>query len=227
MRKKIEMLGLRFGKWTVNEESRANGRLLWKCVCDCGTERDVSGFNLRSGESKSCGKCWTPANTYSRHPDGYWLINCVGACFKIDDIDFPTIQKYKWYVNIHGYIIGKKNNRNFQLHRFIMKAPDGVLVDHISGDKQDNRRDNLRFCTKTENAQNSKKQRGNRTGYKGIWYHKHRSKYYASIRVNGKQKHLGVFNTDIEAAHAYDKAALFYFGEFARVNFAMGGNKQC
>lgn len=79
------------------------------------------------------------------------------------------------------------------------------------------RRDNLRFANVSQNIRNSKKYSNNSSGYKGVSYDQASRKWRARIMVNGKSKHLGFFNTREEAYAAYCKAAVFYFGEFARL----------
>jgi len=91
--------------------------------------------------------------------------------------------------------------------------PDG-LVDHRNLNKSDDRWENLRLATKAQNATNSRRNRLNTTGYKGVsrW----RGKFRATIRVNTKQKHLGIFDDPISAWYAYRRAARRYHGKFAR-----------
>jgi hypothetical protein len=105
------------------------------------------------------------------------------------------------------------------LHREIMKAVPGQMVDHINGDTLDNRRVNLRICDNTQNQRNSRLGKNNTSGYKGAGWHKIHKKWVGRIKVNNKLIHLGYFNTVIEAAKAYDEAAIKYFGEFANINF--------
>ncbi|ASJ79287.1 HNH endonuclease [Curvibacter phage P26059B] len=95
-----------------------------------------------------------------------------------------------------------------------MDAPQGVFVDHINGNPSDNRRENLRFCTHAQNMQNSKVRSHSSTGVKGV--QKHKNRYRALIRRDGKQVRLGSFTTIEEAKACYDAAALETFGEFAR-----------
>jgi hypothetical protein len=98
---------------------------------------------------------------------------------------------------------------------------DGLVVDHISGDTLDNRKCNLRICSKAENNRNQTLIRRN-TGaskFKGVRWHKRDSVWYAGIRVNNKSVHLGSSSSAEECAGWYDMGALYYFGEFARTNF--------
>lgn len=95
------------------------------------------------------------------------------------------------------------------------------ICDHINGDTLDNRRTNLRLSTKRENCRNMGKTRreGTTSEYKGVYWHKLRNKWVASIRVDGKLLFLGYYKDEKQAAKEYDKAALKYFQEFAKLNF--------
>jgi len=108
------------------------------------------------------------------------------------------------------------------LHVMIFLLVNGYVpdrVDHKDNNTLNNHPDNLRACTHKENCANRKQVRKNNlTGYKGVSYHKSTGKYRATIYVDGKQKHLGVFKCPKEAAKIYNKNALTYFGEFARIN---------
>lgn len=91
------------------------------------------------------------------------------------------------------------------------------MVDHIDGNGLNNTRVNLRVANSTENARNTRLRKDNTSGFKGVTWHKKNRKWRAVIKVDGGQKHLGMFDT-LEAAYAaYCKAALHYFGEFARL----------
>lgn len=125
-----------------------------------------------------------------------------------------------WFIDSRGYVAKKINYRNVRLHRMVMNANKGQIVDHINGNKLDNRRENLRFCTKQENCRNVHARR-NKYNFKGI--SKNGNRFMAQIRLSGKLKYLGSFNTPILAAEAYDKAALLYFREFANTNGVYDG----
>lgn len=106
------------------------------------------------------------------------------------------------------------------LHRFLL--PDVPIVDHINGDGLDNRRVNLRPATSQQNAANRRKQSNNKSGYKGVTQSKSKTRWSARIIVNQKFIGLGSYGSPIEAARAYDLAALHHFGEYARTNFPRG-----
>lgn len=135
--------------------------------------------------------------------------------FLVDEESFEKVRYHKW--GFGGTYVGNKNLGH--LHRFLLNYPEGMSVDHINGDKLDYRRCNLRICTHKDNIRNSKLSKNNKTGYVGVCtYSYERSKFEAYIHVNRKKIGLGIHNTAIEAARAYNEAAKKYFGEFARLN---------
>lgn len=105
---------------------------------------------------------------------------------------------------------------NVSLHREIMHPSDGVEIDHANRDPLDNRRSNLRACTRAENARNTHKKRATATGLRGVY--PNRNGFAAHIRYGGRRHHLGTFATAEEAYAAYCDAAATHHGEFARVD---------
>lgn len=135
-----------------------------------------------------------------------------------DRSQFEKVRIHNWHLIGDGYpstLISKKYK---MLHRFIFETDK--IIDHINGNKLDNRLINLREATHTENMQNRKTHKCNPTGYKGVTLsHRKVNKYRVSIRVNGKNICLGSYEKAIYAAIVYDEAARKYFGPFAKVNF--------
>jgi len=146
----------------------------------------------------------------------------------VDDVDDDLLEGVRWST-LHRnrkrtYAIRWSEAGRVLLHRLIMSRILGrelkrsEFVDHINGDGLDNRRENLRLATNSQNQANSGIRRNNTTGYKGVSFHKTLGKWHATIMVKGKKKHLGYFDTPEEAAEAYNDAARKYFGEFAYLN---------
>jgi hypothetical protein len=102
------------------------------------------------------------------------------------------------------------------MHRLIMNAPIGYDVDHINHNGLDNRRCNLRVCTRTQNQANSKPRKKS-SKYKGVSWSNSENKWRAFIRINGKGKTIGRFDSELDAAEAYNNEAKKCFGEFAYV----------
>lgn len=145
----------------------------------------------------------------------------------VDDEDFEYLNQWKWYVNSSGYAVrsenfktesGKISARTIRMHRVVMRAPQTHEVDHRFGNRLDNRKANLRVCTRSENNMNKPLLPKNSTGFKGVMWHKRNLRWVSRIKVNGKLIHLGSFTCKIQAAKIYNEAALKYHGEFAHLN---------
>lgn len=106
------------------------------------------------------------------------------------------------------------------MHRVITSAPPGMEVDHINGNGLDNRRGNLRVCTKSGNQRNQRVQSRAKTSvFKGVSRWKKNNRWAAFIKLGGRPTYLGSFKSEVDAALAYDAAARKHFGAFARTNF--------
>ncbi len=155
----------------------------------------------------------------------------------IDDEDLHLVPKYKgraWRIHSNGYVSARLGGMHVDqhtvyLHRLIMNAPEGVDVDHRDrNNKLDCRKSNLRFCTPSQNQGNRCKNRNNHTSrFRGVHFSSKCGKWHAYLHIRpkkgpkkGKQVkiHLGTFTTEVEAAEAFNEAALIYFGEFALLN---------
>ena len=216
----IPMEGRRYGHWTVLKRAPndKNGHRMWECRCDCGNIKEVNGESLRRGISESCGHCGKTIYEYIDE-DRMRGILPSGETFMFDAEDYPKISSFTWHMNDSGYLVTYMDNKNQRMHRILVDVPEGYQVDHKDGDTTNNCKENLRICLAKENRRNSRLNSNNSTGYKGVSYNKKRKVYEAYICVNKKIKHLGYYKSAIEAAKAYDKAAVFYFGEYARTNF--------
>lgn len=145
-----------------------------------------------------------------------------------DEEDNNLVKGYSWciqrYPNTdirYAAAWGKGYGRRILMHRLIMNAPQGMVVDHINHNGLDNRRHNLRVVTPTENLGNRRRNKNNTSGYKGIYYEPLRGKWRATIRHNSKIYRLGRFDTATEAARAYDEKAKELYEPGVTLNFPL------
>jgi AP2 domain-containing protein/HNH endonuclease len=134
----------------------------------------------------------------------------------VDDEDYEFLMQWKWYFAM-GYAL--RDAKGIRMHRVIMNAPSGTEVDHINQNRLDCQRCNLRIASHGQNRQNTPKYKGCSSQYKGVSWRKKKERWVAGIGHDQKWIHLGYFDSEIAAAHAYDAAALMYHGEFAYLNF--------
>lgn len=153
----------------------------------------------------------------------------------VDDEDYKRVSALKWqavlnkkiYYAYHsvGIVLlnGRKSSKHIKMHRFIMGINDSkIQVDHINGNGLDNRKENLRLCTNSQNSKNRKGYSTNTSGFRGVSLDKRKTinPWVAQINECGKRRWLGYFSTAEEAARAFDKAAKEIYGEFhGKLNF--------
>lgn len=148
----------------------------------------------------------------------------VGQPFQIDEIDLPIIKEFSCIrLNSKGYVEVKRplEKKRQLLHRLILQAPLDMLVDHRNRDRADDRRENLRLATRAQNNRNyAKSGRTDHTSeFKGVSWHEKNLRWRARIYHDNKCFWLGNFMCPVEAAEAYDQAAMEKHGPFARLNF--------
>ena len=152
-----------------------------------------------------------------------------GKVALVDAEDYDELNKYKWYAHKHkrarAYYARRgvgsgKDKKSLAMHRVIMNAPNGIVVDHINGDGLDNRKSNMRLCTNKENCRNQVKGTGRKytSQYKGVTYFRPTKKWKAEIVYNRETTCLGYFLIEKDAALAYDNKAKELYGEFANLN---------
>lgn len=138
----------------------------------------------------------------------------------VDDEDYEYLSQWKWYYH-NGYATRSTNRINgiqttIRLHKLLTSLKEEV--DHINGNRLDNRKDNLRICSRKENSRNQIKRNNTSSKYKGVSWNKRNQKWMSFITYNYKRIHLGYFYNEIDAAKAYNKAAIKYHKEFAKLN---------
>ncbi len=155
------------------------------------------------------------------HPDAFVMVSGE---------DYDRLSRFKWHILFNGdgrrpYAVRNigtakhKTERIVWMHREIMGPQTGVSVDHVDGNGLNNQRSNLRLCSTRQNQMNTMKTAPASSTHKGVWLRKDTGKCRAAIKVESKRVFLGQFDTETDAAMAYDRAAILHFGEFARPNF--------
>ena len=220
-------VGDRYGNWVVIEEAKENAipmnRKKWLCRCSCEnhTEKYVDESSLKSGKSTMCSYCAGKRSGLFRirGTNQYEIFEnyVVGkasntnSTFIVDKDDFEIIKNYYWFENMQGYMATCINGKNIPLHIFIMgKSNNGLVIDHISRDKKDCRKENLRWATMAQNSQNQSKHTGTISGETGVY--RRGNKWDARIGLNRKSIYLGMFDTKEQAIEARKKAELEYYG---------------
>ena len=140
----------------------------------------------------------------------------------VDDEDFIWLSSWKWFAirDVDRFYAARNSKKRLvRMHRSLMNPTYSMDVDHINGNGLDNRRENLRVCSRRENARNSRKRCKGSSMFKGVCLDRQYGTWRASVRFNRKLINIGRFRNEEEAARAYDNAAEQYFGVFAHVNF--------
>lgn len=149
----------------------------------------------------------------------------------VDADDYDMIMQWKWSAQrVQGGVRAVRSGPRgkhiekrevFKMHRVIMSAPTGTIVDHINHDMLDNRKSNLRICTAKENSRNRRSAIGSKSRYIGVnWSNRYR-KWEARLKIGGRSLWFGRYTEECDAARAYDAAAVIHYGEFANLNFTL------
>lgn len=223
----IPCVGEKFGDLVVVEESPRRGKHRYaRCRCSCGNDKVVKLSHLRGGLIRSCGHLREVDRGGEPPPpvrDAQWLPLGDGKWTLVDPDIAERFRSVKLHHNVgYAYFSVRRDKWDYAsvpLHREIMGVADvpvsEIEVDHANGNRADNRRANLRLCSRAENSRNMPAR--SVSGFKGVTKNKHR--WYALIQVDGVTHRLGSFTDPVIAARAYDEAAKRLHGEFAKLNF--------
>ncbi len=226
---KRDLSGNVFGRLTVIKKHHVknnNGRILWLCKCICGNETLVDTATLKNGATQSCGclRIEIISDTLKKY-NNYNLLNDYGIGwtsntneeFYFDLEDYDKIKNYCWYKMDNGYLatnIEEENSRNIILiHRFILDIKHDE-VDHKNHNKLDNRKENIRNCTRCQNSMNIGIRSNNTSGVTGVSWQKRDERWCARITANKKDINLGYFINFEDAVEARKEAEVKYFGEY-------------
>lgn len=225
-------VGQRFGKLTILKEVDIKyGKRHFICKCDCGEiSNPVPLYNLTTGKTVSCGcvmrssgrKNFKKFNIYKK------INKSTGQCYSPDGLNMlfifswrnkEAVENYCWYTREDGYALANDltgRNKKIRFHRLVLSVETGIPihlldnVDHINGDTRDNRIENLRNITGTENTRSKIKYSKNVQGYMGV--RNFRNRFQSTITCNGKS-YSKVFDTKKEALIHRLKLEYILFGE--------------
>lgn len=147
-----------------------------------------------------------------------------GKVALIDAEDYARLSRWNWYYN-SGYAKAYENGKRLRMHRVVLDAPEGVQVDHINGDKLDNRKANLRLASEFENQWNRGRRKDNTSGIIGVSWNRRDRLWEARLYFTGQKRFLGTFKNKVEAMLVVDRAKREMHGEFARTNSTVEGDK--
>ena len=223
-----DLTGQRFGSLVVIELApkgilkRKNRSSVWKCLCDCGETTFVTSNDLKTGNTSCCKKCSDQKKGKSHKKENIYDLsgeygigittNNPEIKFIFDLEDYDKIKDYAWGINNKtGYLQAKISNSTSKvyIHRVIMEPiPDGMIIDHINGNRLDNRKSNLRYVTPKQNAWNHIT--------KNIYTNQGYKKPYLIRFVKDGVNYNFIADTLDEAEEIRDKKRKELYGEFAR-----------
>ena len=175
--------------------------------------------------------CTWPVMIYRKHKYGYSFRRIyLGECewTIVDPPDYYLLNNFHWSAKRDRQCVyavrfindPRKRAKIVSLHRIILNPPPGLLVDHRNSNTLDNRRENLRLATHSQNVHNKRKTQSKTSSkFIGVSFEKRCGRWDVRIKHQGKLTWLGRFDDEVAAAKAYDNAARKYHGDFARLNF--------
>ena len=227
-----DITGQRFGRLVVDSFAYTkNYKAYWNCTCDCGNKCIKMGKYLRNGDTKSCGcyniertrkmgKANAKPNKYEILEDGETVkvyFNNTDNYFLCDLDEWSPIEGlFTWYESEKGYARTKLpyDNKWMFFHSYVLNEfpTKDRICDHVNRNKLDNRKQNLRIVTKTENNYKQKKYKNNKSGHTGVYFQPSINKWTALIGYNNTNYNCGSFDTYEEAVKAREQKELELYG---------------
>jgi len=230
-----DIKGDRYGRLTVLEylKSDSKGQALWKCLCDCGNKFVARTRDMRYGNTRSCGCLasdhgrkigiqkrvqWKPIRI-SNDPSVFGIpLGRTSKYAIVDKKDLQIVKPYRWILSgngyVHAHVQREGKNDKVLMHRLLLGLSDpDVEVDHVNHNRQDNRRCNIRICSRMKNCWNTSMKSNNTSGCMGV-YQDRTGKWIAHITVNKEYKYLGRHVDFEDAVKARKKAEIEYFKGF-------------
>ena len=228
-RKHKDLTGQRFGHLVVLDRSddhvNPNGDhvIMYHCKCDCGNEVTVRSGYLRSGKTQSCGckrreigEKTKKINEFVVDGDAVKIkLSNANKWMEMDLDKWEEVGKSKCWRYHLGYAATWDDGQLILCHVLLFPdCPDGMVRDHIDGNRLNNKRENIRFVTKQQNAWNHKDLVSCKSGVSGVY--KQGSRWRAHIFRGGRRISLGMYDTKEEAIEARRQGEIKYFGEYRR-----------
>jgi hypothetical protein len=202
------------------ENRKSSTYWLCECQCDNKTLKEVRASHLKSGRIRSCGCLYkerlrsnVPPNIFEYRENYKVGITDKNEEFYYDIEDAKLVENYNWYFDKDGYVVARINGKGIKLHKLLINTSN--KVDHKNRLRYDNRRNNLREATNSQNGMNIKIRKDNSSGVTGVGWCNKKNCWRARIIISGKEKHLGYFDDFNKAVEERQKAELKYFGEFS------------
>lgn len=244
-RKYNNIVGTKYGRLTIIEELpqkivNGNSYRMVRCQCECGNIVTTQFSSILSGVTKSCGcyarerasetsKLRKIQNKYDLESESFGIgFTSKGEKFYFDKEDYDLIKDYHWFLDgKHGnYVVANYKETTVKFHRIVMKVTDSKIdIDHINHDTTDNRKENLRVVSRSQNNANIGLRKHNTSGCTGVAWHSTRKQWISRISYNNKCIFLGWFNDYEEAVKARKEAEEKYFGEYSYDN-SINKNKE-
>lgn len=230
---------MKFNYLTVIDKTnkRKCGRVVWKCMCDCGAITYATTSELNNNAKKSCG-CLKKEkinilNKNKKKINDIKEFNSFIIMYAtntqqeiiIDKEQYDIVKNYCWRTDANGYVVTSvfnnktnKNNKIIRLHRLLMNVTNNskLIVDHIDGNKLNNSLSNLRICSQANNTKNHCVSKNNTSSVTGVKWNKINKNWRATININNKTINLGSFKDFNNAVQARKEAERKYFGEYVR-----------